>query len=105
MDFVEDEGLCLKKPAQTPTPKAMQIHEIGVVYWMRLPNDLTACFLSRVGALELLENAQLVCKKWNKICKDLVIWRSIDMSNGGNILQLPFDVIEMVKEAINRSLG
>lgn len=30
---------------------------------------------------------------------------TIDMSNGGNILQLPFDVLEMAKEAINRSSG
>ncbi|KAM5581357.1 putative F-box/LRR-repeat protein 23 [Rosa sericea] len=47
--------------------------------WIDLPHDLTASILSRLGAIEILETAQKVCMTWRRICKDPMMWRTIDM--------------------------
>ncbi|KAK9936908.1 hypothetical protein M0R45_013728 [Rubus argutus] len=50
--------------------------------WLDLPEDITGSILSRLRAIDILENAQLVCKTWLKMCKvNPLVWRTIDMDN------------------------
>ncbi|CAA7046996.1 unnamed protein product [Microthlaspi erraticum] len=38
--------------------------------WAELPPELTSSILHRLGAIEILENAQIVCTSWRRVCKD-----------------------------------
>lgn len=50
--------------------------------WLDIPSDIMVDIFSRVGAIDLLENAQKVCTAWRKICKNNPdIWRVIYMEN------------------------
>ncbi|PRQ29564.1 putative F-box domain, leucine-rich repeat domain, L domain-containing protein [Rosa chinensis] len=70
--------------------------------WTELPDDVTLSILSRVGAIDILVNAQKVCMKWRRICKDPVMWRTIDMRNRGYEV---YDLGKMCRHAIDRSCG
>ncbi|KAL6200305.1 hypothetical protein ACLB2K_030087 [Fragaria x ananassa] len=48
--------------------------------WVELPDDVTMSILSRLGTVDILDNAQKVCMKWRKICKEMK-WATIDMRN------------------------
>ncbi|ESQ45452.1 hypothetical protein EUTSA_v10010638mg [Eutrema salsugineum] len=50
--------------------------------WAGLPPELTSSILVRLDAIEILENAQKVCKSWHRVCKDPSMWRKIDMHTG-----------------------
>ncbi|EFH51110.1 hypothetical protein ARALYDRAFT_911820 [Arabidopsis lyrata subsp. lyrata] len=43
--------------------------------WAELPSKLTSSILLRLGAIEILENAQKVCTSWHRVCKDPSIKR------------------------------
>jgi hypothetical protein len=73
--------------------------------WLELPRDLTASILLRLGAIEILENAQNVCTLWRNICKDPSMWRYIDMRNLGDLHDMPYDLEKMCLHAIDRSSG
>ncbi|CAA7047000.1 unnamed protein product [Microthlaspi erraticum] len=47
--------------------------------WLELPPELTSSILLRLGATEILDNTQRVCKSWLRLCKDPSMWRKIDM--------------------------
>lgn len=49
--------------------------------WLELPRDVTLMILMKLGAIEILETAQFVCKLWYNLCKDPSIWRVIKMQN------------------------
>ncbi|KAH9615725.1 hypothetical protein KSS87_015253 [Heliosperma pusillum] len=49
--------------------------------WMELPRDVTVMILMKLGAVEILESAQFVCKLWYNLSKDPSIWRSIHFRN------------------------
>ncbi|VFQ78465.1 unnamed protein product [Cuscuta campestris] len=51
--------------------------------FLELPEDVIANILHRLGAYEILKNAQRVCSLWRKICKDPSMWRFIDMKHLG----------------------
>ncbi|CAH8354429.1 unnamed protein product [Eruca vesicaria subsp. sativa] len=53
--------------------------------WLELPRELTSTILNRLGVMEILENAQKVCRSWRRICKDPLTWRKIDMRNVGHM--------------------
>ncbi|XAR59375.1 hypothetical protein NMG60_11015197 [Bertholletia excelsa] len=73
--------------------------------WLELPRDVTAIILHKVGAIDMLENVQKVCKTWRDICKDPAMWRSIDMFNPGDLWDMPYDPEKMCRHAIDRSCG
>ncbi|XP_047308392.1 F-box protein SKIP19-like [Impatiens glandulifera] len=74
--------------------------------WLEdLPRDVTIAMLQKVGTIDILENIQKVCVSWRKICKDPTLWRSIDMRNTGDFQDMPYDLVEMTKHAIDRSCG
>ncbi|XVE94243.1 hypothetical protein REPUB_Repub01dG0264800 [Reevesia pubescens] len=73
--------------------------------WLELPLDVTASILSRLGAFEILTSAQNVCSQWRNICKDPLMWRSIDMHNFSELLDMDYDLEKMCFHAVDRSCG
>ncbi|KAJ9163272.1 hypothetical protein P3X46_022958 [Hevea brasiliensis] len=73
--------------------------------WVELPRDVTASILWKLGAIEILTSAQLVCSTWRSICKDPSMWRSIDMHNLGDLWDMDYDLGRMCRHAVDRSSG
>lgn len=73
--------------------------------WLELPLDVTAKILSLLGAIEVLTTAQRVCSTWRNICKDPLMWRTIDMRNLGDLSGMPYDLETMCRHAVDRSCG
>ncbi|KAL6216791.1 hypothetical protein ACLB2K_010009 [Fragaria x ananassa] len=74
--------------------------------WTELPDNITRSILSRLGAVKILATAQKVCSKWFYICKDPLMWRTIDMHNKLNVSNYrPFYLHDLCEEAIRRSCG
>ncbi|XP_028759197.1 F-box protein SKIP19 [Neltuma alba] len=73
--------------------------------WLDLPRDVTASILLKLGAVEILTSAQHVCTSWRSICKDPVIWRTIDMQNLGDLHIMPDDLEILCRRAVDRSCG
>ena len=48
--------------------------------WTELPDDLTMNILQRLR-IEDMMRAQLVCSTWWRICKNLSLWRVIDLDS------------------------
>lgn len=61
--------------------------------------------LHRLGAVEILENAQKVCKTWLQVCKDPQMWRVIDMRIQSFDVHMKFDLWKMCYEGLQRSQG
>uniref|UniRef100_A0A0D3C8B0 F-box domain-containing protein n=1 Tax=Brassica oleracea var. oleracea TaxID=109376 RepID=A0A0D3C8B0_BRAOL len=47
--------------------------------WADLPPELTSLILQRLGAVEIVEKAEKVCRSWRSVCKDPSMWRKIEM--------------------------
>lgn len=47
--------------------------------WTELADDLIISIMSRLTTLEILTSAQVVCKVWFNICKNPLMWSTIDM--------------------------
>ncbi|PQQ07434.1 F-box protein SKIP19 [Prunus yedoensis var. nudiflora] len=74
--------------------------------WVELPNDVTASILSRLGAIEILTSAQMVCVTWRNICKDPLTWRTIDMRvDLDDQRHIHYDLEKMCRHAVDRSSG
>ncbi|XP_015878944.3 F-box protein SKIP19 [Ziziphus jujuba] len=73
--------------------------------WLELPRDVTSTILSRLGAIEILTSAQNVCSSWRNICKDPLMWRTIDMRNPGDTYGMDYDLETMCRHAIDLSCG
>ncbi|XVF68317.1 hypothetical protein PTKIN_Ptkin10aG0195000 [Pterospermum kingtungense] len=58
-----------------------------------------------LGVIEIIESVQKVCTQWRDICKDPLVWRSIDMCNLGELHAMPYDLEKMCMHAIDRSCG
>ncbi|XP_010418996.1 PREDICTED: putative F-box protein At4g05475 [Camelina sativa] len=89
----------------TFVPPLMMKDEDKPRNWTDLPSELTSSILLRLGAIEILENAQKVCTSWRRICKHSSMWRKIDMRDLGNRGQhnLIFDVL--CRQAVDLSQG
>ncbi|XP_010422434.1 PREDICTED: F-box protein SKIP19-like [Camelina sativa] len=81
-------------------PPAMEVGEYR--NWAELPPELTSSILHRLGAIEILENAQKVCRSWRRVCKDPSMWRKIDMHNSDD---MECDLEIMCRHAVDRSQG
>ncbi|XP_040375581.1 uncharacterized protein LOC112203106 [Rosa chinensis] len=74
--------------------------------WTELPDDVTALILSRLGAIEILGTVQKVCMSWRKICKDSLMWHTIDMRNDGySGVFFSLKMEKICRQAIDRSSG
>ncbi|CAF1924100.1 BnaC05g05260D [Brassica napus] len=47
--------------------------------WADLPPELTSLILQRLGAVEIVEKAEKVCRSWRSVGKDPSMWRKIEM--------------------------
>ncbi|KAF4363056.1 hypothetical protein F8388_013420 [Cannabis sativa] len=90
------------EPSPSPSPPK------EVRNWLELPRDVTASILSCLGAIEILKSGQMVCKLWLDICKDPLMWRTIDIRKNGDpddFLDFRSDVQKMYRYIIDRSCG
>ncbi|KAL6198451.1 hypothetical protein ACLB2K_028240 [Fragaria x ananassa] len=71
--------------------------------WVELPDDVTLSILSRLGTVDILDNAQKVCKKWRKVCKEMK-WNTIDMHNDF-APDISFDYDKMCHHVVDLSCG
>ncbi|XP_019090167.1 PREDICTED: F-box protein SKIP19-like [Camelina sativa] len=81
-------------------PPAMEVGEYR--NWAELPLELTSSILHRLGAIEILKNAEKVCRSWRRVCKDPSMWRKIDMHNSED-MECNLEI--MCHHAIDRSQG
>ncbi|EOA18083.1 hypothetical protein CARUB_v10006535mg [Capsella rubella] len=72
--------------------------------WAKLPSELTSLILTRLSVIDILENAQKVCKPWYCVCKDPSMWRKIDMQTLEEFLK-KYDLESMCRNAVDRSQG
>nr|VDC58289.1 unnamed protein product [Brassica rapa] len=73
--------------------------------WAELPPELISLILLRLNSIEILENAQKVCRSWRRVCKDPSMWRKIDMHNDGDLGSMGYDLEIMCRHAVDRSQG
>uniref|UniRef100_A0A1J3EUQ5 F-box protein SKIP19 n=1 Tax=Noccaea caerulescens TaxID=107243 RepID=A0A1J3EUQ5_NOCCA len=90
-------------PSSSSSPHVMKDGDHG--NWAELPPDLTSSILVRLGAIEILENAQKVCRSWRRVCKDPSMWRKIDMRNPEELSSPKYDLEIMCRHAVDRSQG
>ncbi|XP_042040880.1 F-box protein SKIP19-like isoform X2 [Salvia splendens] len=72
--------------------------------WIDLPLDVTADILHRLGAAEMLETAEKVCKTWRSVCRDPSMWRVIDVKNSGSCYDTR-RLGSLCRRAVDRSSG
>jgi len=48
--------------------------------WLELPIELTKNILRRLDTVEIVTSARNVCPLWWNICKDPLMWRTIQMT-------------------------
>ncbi|CAO2842164.1 unnamed protein product [Amaranthus hypochondriacus] len=72
--------------------------------WLELPRDVMLMILMKLDTIEILENAQFVCKLWYDLCKDPSIWRIVMMQNVDEP-ELAFKYEKMLYSAVDRSSG
>ncbi|KAE9598804.1 putative F-box domain-containing protein [Lupinus albus] len=73
--------------------------------WLDLPRDVTAMILHKLGVIEILLNAQNVCREWRKICKDPSMWRTIEITTAHNSYYFFYDLEKMFFHAVRLSCG
>ncbi|XP_010455874.2 PREDICTED: F-box protein SKIP19-like [Camelina sativa] len=95
----------MSAPSSTLVPPLMIREEEEPRNWAELPSDLMSSILLRLGAVEILENAQKVCTSWRRICKDPTMWQKIDMRDLGNrrVGDLDFEIL--CRHAVDLSQG
>ncbi|CAA7024593.1 unnamed protein product [Microthlaspi erraticum] len=83
-----------------------QVKDEDPINWAELPSELMASILVRLSVVDILENAQKVCKPWRCVSKDRSIWRKVDMQNLRNGLNSgKYYLSNMCRQAIDRSDG
>ncbi|KAL0844513.1 hypothetical protein Bca101_017759 [Brassica carinata] len=73
------------------------------VNWLELPRELTSSILIRLGAIEIVDNAQEVCRSWRRLCKDPSMWRRIVIHNPGEFGDPYYD--RLCRHTVDRSQG
>ncbi|KAM0858215.1 hypothetical protein ACQ4PT_047964 [Festuca glaucescens] len=74
--------------------------------WSLLPLDALSLVFIRLGAMEVLTGAGLVCRSWLDAAKLPDVWRVVDMDNHEMTLKKELDALRaMAKVAVDRSDG
>ncbi|XP_010422439.1 PREDICTED: putative F-box/LRR-repeat protein 9 [Camelina sativa] len=84
-----------------PSPPAMKNGEFRR-NWAELPPEMTLSILIRLSPIELLQNAQRVCRSWRRVCVDPSMWRKIDLRNLDGLV---YDLETMCRHAVDLSQG
>ncbi|KAK6932114.1 F-box domain [Dillenia turbinata] len=102
------EFLALSSQSEESSPMKVQSEESSskdVRNWLELPSDATCLILKKLGTIEILINAQRVCKLWWKLCKDPAMWRTIDLSDLEYCWDMDLEPEEVARNAVDRSCG
>ncbi|KAK6932113.1 hypothetical protein RJ641_001737 [Dillenia turbinata] len=59
----------------------------------------------KLGTIEILINAQRVCKLWWKLCKDPAMWRTIDLNDLKYCRDMDLDPEKVARNAVEWSCG
>ncbi|GAU22408.1 hypothetical protein TSUD_122940 [Trifolium subterraneum] len=70
--------------------------------WLELPRDIMVNILQRLSTDDMVTRACLVCPLWWNICKDPLMWRTIQMIKLHNSTS---DLLKICRYAIERSCG
>ncbi|KAI3872301.1 hypothetical protein MKW92_031601 [Papaver armeniacum] len=85
-----------------------------------LPPDVLSHIFLKLGVIDILLRAQLVCSVWRKASKEPLLFRSIDTANTWDLYEMDeyymmagsvsfngnrYDMRKMVREAVDRSCG
>ncbi|XP_058752321.1 F-box protein SKIP19-like [Vicia villosa] len=74
--------------------------------WLELPRDITTSILQRLGTVEIVTSACLVCPLWWNICKDPLMWHTIHMTNFIRLFHKNHsDDLKICCYAVERSCG
>uniref|UniRef100_A0A8R7UKJ5 F-box domain-containing protein n=1 Tax=Triticum urartu TaxID=4572 RepID=A0A8R7UKJ5_TRIUA len=74
--------------------------------WSLLPLDVLSSILVRIGAVDVLMGAGLVCRPWLEAAKLPEVWRAVDMDKHEVVFRKCNAVLRaMAKAAVDRSDG
>lgn len=76
--------------------------------WSELPPDVLSLVFAKIGAIDVLMGAGLVCHPWLNAAKaaDLSLWRTVDMEHHDAVVKKDKSVMRaMAKVAVDRSDG
>ncbi|PWA85585.1 F-box domain, cyclin-like protein [Artemisia annua] len=92
-----------KKIKLNPNTKHQWKVEQQTRNWLELPSNIMTDILFRIGAKDMLQNAQKVCTTWRKICKDPSICRVLHVDGSTQSYQEPLSMT--FKHAVDKSQG
>lgn len=89
--------------------REMEVQADAVRDWSKLPPDMLVLVFAKLGAVDVLMGAGLVCHSWLEAAKEPSIWRNVDMEHHDVLRgkkKKSRDVLcAMAKAAVDRSKG
>lgn len=67
----------------------MDQDQVAEVNWEEMHPDVLLRIFSTFSLLELVLNISSVCKPWRSICYSPSLWKSIDLTELDNFIQIP----------------
>ncbi|GAU41420.1 hypothetical protein TSUD_245050 [Trifolium subterraneum] len=73
--------------------------------WIELPRDITINILKRLDTLDIVTSVCVVCPLWWNICKDPLLWRTINMMREISLSYFDTRLQKICRYAVDRSSG